>query len=127
MKTIAIFILGLLMISCSDNKDEVSLNKCSESTLIQELTENTPVIVKSVEDGEPFYDGSKIYYEVDAETYLPKIFEQNQNKYIRLFPINKTNHDIGTETTVKGTITTCVTGNHGLLTNNYIAFYLLEQ
>jgi len=121
MKALAILLIGALMTTCPDN------NNCGESTLIQELTENIPVTVKSVKDGEPFYNGNKIYYEVNAEDYLPKIFNQNGNKYIRLFPINKINHDIDSQIMVKGTITSCFTGDHGLLTNNYIGFYLLEQ
>src|SRR5690606_4483587 len=91
MKTLAIFLMGILMTNCSDghNNDKVALDGCGESTLIQKLTENIPVTVKSVEEGEPFYNGSKIYYEVDAEAYLPEVFEQNGNKYLRLFPINE--------------------------------------
>jgi len=129
MKTLAIFLMGLLMVNCSNNNnnDEVALEGCGESTLIQKLTEDIPVTVKGVKEGEPFYNGSKIYYEVDAEAYLPEVFEQNGEKYLRLFPINKINDNMDSQIIVNGTVTSCLTGNHGLMTNNYIAFYLLEQ
>lgn len=127
MKTFAIFILSLLLISCSKTNDEVILDKCNESVFIKKLDENTPVIVKTVKDGEPFYNGSKIYYELDAETYLPEVFEQNHVKHIWVFPINKINYDIGSQTMVKGTITSCITADHGLFINMNISFYLLEQ
>lgn len=129
MKTSAIFLLGILMTSCSEsnNIDEILRDRCSESTFIQELTENIPITVKSVKDNEPFYNGSKIYYEVNAEAYLPKIYEHNENKYIRLFPINHINKKIESEIEVKGKITSCLTGDHGLSVNINMQFYLLEQ
>lgn len=128
MKNLSIFLLAILLINCSDKKDDVQLNSaCGDRTIIKELTETIPAIVKHVKDGEPFYMGSKIYYEIDAETYLPEVFGQNNIKHIRVFPINKINREIDSQIMVKGTITSCLTGDHGLLTNDYIGFYLLEQ
>jgi len=71
--------------------------------------------------------GSKTYHEIDAKTYLPEVFEQQPDMYIRVFPINKINYEIDSQIMVKGTITSCITGDHGLLTNDYKGFYLLEQ
>ena len=128
MKTLSVLLLFLLVIGCSEDNYKAPLeNYCNESMFIQELSENTPVTVKSVKEGEPFYMGSKIYYEIDAKTYLPEVFEQQPDMYIRVFPINKINSNIGSQIMVKGTISTCFTGNHGLLTNDYKGFYLLNQ
>lgn len=128
MKTLSVLLLFLLVIGCSEDNYKAPLeNYCNESMFIQELSENTPVTVKSVKEGEAFYNGIKIYYELDAETYLPNIFEQNNVKLVRLFPLNKINSNIGSQIMVKGTISGCLTGNHGLLTNDYIGFYLLNQ
>jgi hypothetical protein len=130
MKTLTIFLLGILMVNCSgaDNDNEVSLADCDESTLIYELTEKVPVTINKVKEGEPFYNGSKIYYELDVESHLSEILEKVENrKTIRIFPVNNINNDVGSEIMIGGKIISCFTGNHGLLTNNYIRFYLLEQ
>lgn len=129
MKTLTILILVLFMTSCSDNdsNNEVSLDHCSESTFVKELTEDIQVTVKHVEDGQPFYNGSKIYYEVEVDKYLKDVLGSNPPEIIRLFPINKTNNNIGSQIKVKGTITSCITGDHGLYINILVGFYLLEQ
>lgn len=127
----SVFVLSIIfMFNCSSNndvRDEITLDKCEQGEIVQEVTEKITVIVKTIKEGEPFYDGSKTYYEVDAENYLPEIFKQTGVKKIRLFPINEISTKIGSEIRVKGIIKSCITGKHGLLTNNYIGFYLIEQ
>tara|TARA_R110000868_G_scaffold253195_1_gene509872 strand:+ start:131 stop:538 length:408 start_codon:yes stop_codon:yes gene_type:complete len=126
-----LFILSTIFIlNCNSNNnvnEEINLNKCEQGEIVTELSEEIPVYVKIVKDGEPFYNGSKTFYEVDSEIYLPEIFQQTGIKIVRIFPINEISNKVGSEIKVKGVIKTCFTGDHGLLTNNYIGFYLLEQ
>lgn len=115
--------------SCSnDDKDsENSIQKCSDPIFLLDLTEEIPATVSIVEAGEPFFHGIETYYKVDAETYIPSLFAQNEQKFIRIFPTSKINEKAGDKVKIKGKLSTCLTGNHGLLTNDYKGFYILEQ
>lgn len=126
MKTISILIL-IAILSCSNDDDNgvEEDSKCTHSELILTLEEPIQAIVKSPEVGQPFYSGKKIFYEVDAEEYLPTIFEQNGVKTVRIFSKSNIEEKEGTQVQIKGAISNCLTGDHGLLTNDLIGFYLI--
>ncbi len=61
----------------------------------------------SVDEGQPFYDGSKIYYQINTETYIPEMFELNGVEYAKLFPSNKINNSISSQIIIKGKVSIC--------------------
>ena len=129
---IIILIPLLLFAACSngqENNDPLSSleSLCIESAMETELTEGVPAIVKVVEEGQPFFNGNKKYYEVDIETNIPELFELYKEKIIRVFPTRKMNSDVGEEVFIKGKIFSCLSGNHGLLTNDFKGFTLIND
>lgn len=119
------------MTSCSDNNnnEEVTIKKCENSEFIHDITESVPVTVKMVENIENSYERSKVYYELDVETYIPEILESvNNQKTIRLFPLNNVNNEVGTIIMINGKISSCPTKGEDFLPNIYLGvYYLLEQ
>ncbi|HDZ03838.1 hypothetical protein LCGC14_0199920 [marine sediment metagenome] len=125
-----IFLSISMMMSCSNGQEneDVDLNAlCIEPDILIELTEAIPAKVRVVEDGQPFFNGIKTYYEVDAETHLPLLFEINGEKTIRIFPVKKIKSDEGSDVEITGKLISCLTGAHGLVTNDYKGFTLLEE
>lgn len=131
IKTI-IFISICIMMSCTSNQEnedvDVNLNTlCIEPDLLIELTEAIQAKVKVVEKGQPFFNGVKTYYEVDAETYLPSLIAMNGQKTIRIFPLVKIKAKKDSNVQITGKLISCLTGAHGLLTNDLKFFTLLEE
>lgn len=130
MKTNYLFLaMSILLSACSTNeeKEEDLIQKCEDPRFILELTEDIQATVLIVQEGQSFFHGIKTYYEVDAEVYLPEIFEQNDQKIIRIFPTSRIDRQAGDKVDIKGTLSACLTGHHGLLTNDYKGFYILEE
>jgi len=92
-----------------------------------EISEAIPATVSKVKEGEPFFNGIQTYYEVDAERDLPELFERNGEKTIRIFPTENTDESQGAVTEITGQLNSCLTGDHGLLTNDFKIFYILER
>ena len=130
MSRLLMVMLIIGMFSCSDSDSQElpeDIQALCNNTLESNLkAQNTPAVVREVEEGQPFFNGIKIYYEVDAEEYFPELFELNQVKMIRIFPVNEPIGEIGDRVRLRGNIFGCITGAHGLVTNDYKGFYLIE-
>lgn len=129
IKTILI-ISVTVMVNCSDSDNqETSLKKCENSEFIHTIGSSIPVTIKMVENMENSYEGSKIYYELDVETYIPEILERvDDRKTIRLFPLNHINNSVGSQIMINGKIFSCPIGGKDFLPNIYLGVnYVLEQ
>ncbi len=128
MKTMIILSI-LLIFSCSNGDDDNNkeIQGCQSSQLKAEIMDSIPATVRKISDGEYFFDGNEFYLEVDAEKYLNTIASDDKVSLIRIFVPNKDLGDIDTNLLIKGSISTCLTGLHGRLTNNIHMFYLLEN
>ncbi|RKS53163.1 hypothetical protein BC962_1411 [Gillisia mitskevichiae] len=124
-----IYFVVLTFFSCStrDDINQDIFSKCNEREVRIVLKEAIPATVKSIEDGDYFYDGNRFYLEVDAEIHLPELANKDSVSIIRIFAPANNIGEIGEELMVKGTISTCVSGAHGRLTNNLHLFYLIEN
>lgn len=133
IKAILLIVTSLvLLVACNHNDDgaekEVDINAlCDTPTFLLDLTESIPATVKVVKEGQPFFNGVKRYYEVDAEAHLPSFFETNNQKIVRIFPLKDKGERIGEQIQISGRLISCVTGAHGLLTNNYVVFTLIDD
>lgn len=122
--------LGVLTLFSCSNKDEINQDffaKCNSSEVRIVLKEAIPATVKSIEEEDYFYDGNRFYFEVDAETYLPELASEDSVSFIRIFAPGNDLEKIGKQLMIKGTISTCISGAHGRLTNNLHLFYLIEN
>lgn len=123
---IILSITALFSCSTTSEKDENPIQTCDDPRFIVELTEYIPAQVAIVKEGEPFFNGIiKTYYEVDAETYLPELYKLNNQKIIRIFPMKLLENKVGDKVEVTGKLSSCHTGNHGLLTNDYNDFIII--
>ena len=132
--TLKLFLIPIMLVfvSCSNSQENdpslADINVlCTEPELLLELNESIPATVKVVEDGQPFFNGSKKYYEVDLETHIPELFERFNQKILRIFPISKINSAGGAQVQISGKIYSCITGHHGLLTNDLKGFTLISN
>jgi len=126
----AIIYLSILTFFSCSNEDKINEDvflKCNESEVRIVLKEAIPATVKSIEDGDYFYDGNRFYLEVDAEKHLSELASKDSVSIIRIFAPSNNIGEIGKELMVEGTISTCVSGAHGRLTNNLHLFYLIEN
>jgi len=129
MKTkLLILSVLILIVACSNEEEEQNrdvLTKCTTSETRMILEEYIPATVKSIEENDYFFNGNRLYLEVDAETYLPELADQYSVTTIRIFAPNKKLGSIGKEVMIKGTIVYCITTDHGRPTNNIWDFYLI--
>lgn len=119
-----------IIVSCSNGQENEAVDLsalCTGPDVLIELEEPIPAKVAVVDEGQPFFNGVKTYYEVDAETYLPLFFEKNGQKIARIFPLTNIDLSVGKKTEIKGKLSSCLTGAHGLLTNDYKGFIIIEQ
>ena len=134
MKTLiysAVFLSSILLMVSNCKKDKS--NECSTCDGTKKLVQyfsNVNGVVKKVQDGEPYYDARKYYVEVDAQTYLSKLYMQNQIKIVRLFPCSRSvvfsDSDTNRAITISGNLSLCSTANHGSPTNNILTFNIYE-
>ncbi len=122
----------LTFASCSNGQDnetsEIDINSlCIDPYVFMEITESIPATVRLVDEGQPFFNGVKRYYEVNAETYIPSIFENSGERIVRIFPIQNKGEEVGSEIKISGKLISCFTGAHGLLTNDYKVFTLIDN
>ncbi len=127
-----LYLIIINFTSCSisqekQNQDLDLQTLCDDPELIVQLSENIPATVKIVEEGQPFFNGNKKYYEVDVETYIPEIFDKYNQKYQKIFPISDNEIKIGETVYLSGEIFSCLTGQHGLLTNDLKGFMILKK
>lgn len=127
-----LYLLIINITSCSisqekQNQDLDLQTLCNDPEFIVQLSENIPATIKIVEEGQPFFNGNKKFYLVDVETYIPEIFEKYNQKYQKIFPISDINAEVGETVNLTGEIFSCVTGLHGLSTNDLKGFMILKK
>jgi len=129
MKTIFLSFFLLVLGCSSDDSDTETeqFSNCESISLRANIEQAVPAMVRSIEDGEPFYDGNRTYLEIDAESYIPSIAEEDQVTMIRIFAPSENLGAVNSNVMVQGSIYLCNTGAHGLLTNDFKPFYLIEN
>ena len=127
--TYTILLVFTSIVSCSndDTNNTEKVAQCSNPDFIMEISDKIPATVSVVAEGEPFFHGIRTFYEVDAEKNLPDLFDRNGQKTIRIFPVEKANEILGENIGILGRLNSCLTSDHGLLTNDYKVFYILER
>ena len=128
MKRVTLILILALLSCSSDDNNNTSSQACIESQVVENLLNNTvPGTVFSTQENERAYRSHQKYIQVDAETHLPNIFAQTNEKFARIFTNKEFNLPNNTEVYISGEIFSCLTGDHGLQTNDLFNFYLIEN
>ncbi len=120
-------ILLMLMVSCGEDNNSSKQPDCSNIEKVIDLNDFIPATIKSVDSGERFYNGIEQYFEVDAEIYMPSLFSEIGEKYIRIFPVSEVIGSSSGEVEISGSVFKCLTGNHGLASNDLFEFIIIDN